>query len=496
MHSRLRKWIIVINVLVIGFMLLSCEKNYPPNILDVTFTRTPGNFTTSFILTVEASDPNLDEITYLWEAQQGTFDDPTRNETVWTGPESVDDRDYDITITVSDDKESVSRTITIGVAAPYYGKVSGFAYFAKCKVPIHEAIVTIANRRDTTKIDGSYSMEGVRGGRQTLTAEKEGFNTASVQIQIFEGVNEADINVTSAEFTSTLSGQCVGNRSGEVKPYMEVIILNPDESESGLKSLSDGAGYYSIEDIPQGARKLIVKNEAGDIKLETQIFIGEEDQEFNVPIREPFVFTDPRDNKEYMAVKIKSQTWMAENLGYLPHVSPPWEQGGVWVYGYTGTDTEVARSSDNYQRYGCLYDWGTATTDHGNGRDICPPGWHVPSDGDWKTLELGLGLDPIEIDSVSWRSTSAIGVKLKADNGWDNEGNGNNSSSFNALPSGTRATSGSFIGLYGFAYFWTGDEFDNNNAWRRYLYYNREGIGRFTDLKNSGLAVRCVKDND
>jgi uncharacterized protein (TIGR02145 family) len=495
MYLRSRTWYAALSVLLLSFILISCEKNYPPNITDTTFTRTPGNFTTSFILTVEASDPNLDELTYLWEADQGTFDDPTRYETTWTGPESADDRQYNIKITVSDGKESVSETLTIGIAAPYYGKLSGFAYFAKCKVPVHEAIIYIANRRDTSKIDGSYSMEGVLGGRQTLNAEKEGFNTSSTSVQIFEGINEADIHLSSDQFTSTLSGQCVGNRSGEAKPYMEVIILNPNESESELKSLSDGGGFYSIEDIPQGARKIIVKNEAGDIKLETQIFIGEEDQQFDVPIREPFVFTDPRDNKEYMAVKIKSQTWMSENLGYLPRVSPPWEQGGIWVYGYTGTDPGSARSIDNYHRYGCLYDWKTATTDHGNGRDICPPGWHVPTDSDWKSLELGLGMNPIEIDSVSWRSTSAVGVKLKADNGWDNEGNGNNSSSFNALPSGTRTTTGSFIGLYGFAYFWTADEFDGGNAWRRYLYYNREGVGRFTDLKNSGLAVRCVKDN-
>ena len=132
--------------------------------------------------------------------------------------------------------------------------------------------------------------------------------------------------------------------------------------------------------------------------------------------------------------------------------------------------------------------------DHGNGKDICPPGWHLPSDDEWKTLEVGLGMNPIELDSVSWRNTASVGIKMKFDSGWENEGNGSNSSSFSARPSGNRSTTGSFLGLYGFAHYWTADESDDNNAWRRYLYHNRDGVGRFTDLKNSGLAVRCVKD--
>jgi len=484
-----------VSIFVVGFLMMSCEKNYPPNILNTTFTRTPGNFTTSFVLTVEASDPNLDEITYLWEASEGTFDHPDRNETTWTGPESDVDKEYQISITCSDGKESVTETITIPVGAPRYGNLSGYAYFAKCKIPIFEAIISIDNKSDTTDIDGFFELFGVKGGRQTLSGVKEGFLNGSVDIQIFEGLNESDIHLSSNDFTSTISGQCKGNRSGEPKPWMEVIILNPNESESELKALSDGTGYYELNDVPHGARKLIVKDEAGNIKMETQLFIQEEDMVFDVPIKEPFLITDPRDNHEYQAVKIKSQTWMIENLAYMPHVSPQWEQGGIWVYGYSGSDVNVARASDNYKKYGCLYDWNTTMTDHGNGKDICPPGWHVPSDDDWKNLEVGLGMDPIELDSVSWRRTGTVGIKLKFDSGWENEGNGSNSSSFSALPAGTRSTSGSFLGLYGFAYFWTSDEFDNNNAWRRYLYHNREGVGRFTDLKNSGLIVRCVKDN-
>ena len=340
MLSRTNRWIIAVSALVISFSLLSCEKNYPPHITNTTFTRTPGNFTTSFVLTVEATDPNLDPITFLWEAVEGSFDHPNRNETTWTGPESNVDKEYEIRITASDGKESVTSTFKIPVGAPKYGNLSGFTYFAKCKIPIYQAIISIDNKSDTTDFYGAYMINGVKGGRQTLTGSKEGFYDGSVDIQIFEGLNESNISLASDVYTSTLSGQCKGNISGEAKPWLEVIILNPDDSESDLKALSDGAGYYELKNVPHGARKIIVKDEAGNIKMETQLFVEEGNVVFDVPIKEPFLFTDPRDNRQYQAVKIKSQTWMAENLAYIPHVSPQWEQGGIWRTAIPGA-TEI-----------------------------------------------------------------------------------------------------------------------------------------------------------
>jgi uncharacterized protein (TIGR02145 family) len=229
--------------------------------------------------------------------------------------------------------------------------------------------------------------------------------------------------------------------------------------------------------------------------METLVYLEAVEYQFNVAVPEPFRFNDTRDNHEYQAVRISSQIWMAENLAFLPRVAPTFNQGGIWVYGYSGFDPAAARLTENFAKYGCLYDWNTAVSDTmGNGRDICPPGWHLPDDQEWKSMEMALGMNPVELDSTGWRFSGDVGKKIKFEAGWDSDGNGSNSSSFSALAAGYRYATGGFLGMGGFATFWTSSEYDDESAYRRYLYYNQGAIGRFNDFRTSGFSVRCIKD--
>lgn len=477
-------------------LLFSCEKNYPPKIVKTEFVRQPGIGNTSFNLRVEASDPDLDQLTYLWESVLGEFtQSPDQSETVWEAPSSTTDREYTVRVTVSDGKAEVTDSLDILVQAITYGRISGFALYTGTRVPVPEALVSIDRKEAITDINGAFLIEGVRTGRQTLTAEKADFTMGSTEVLIKTGLVTANVNLTSEKYTGKLYGQITGNRTGEPKPFYKVIVLNPDDSESELTFISSGSGYYEVSWIPLGFRRIIVKDDVR-IRMETLIYLDSPERQFNIQIPEPFLFKDTRDNREYQAVRIFGQIWMAENLAFIPRVSPPYDQGGIWVYGYSGTDVEAAKSTSNYAAYGCLYDWETAMSDdYGNGRDICPPGWHLPDDQDWKNLEQALGMDPIELDSVGWRFTGSLGRKLKFESGWDSDGNGTNSSGFAAMPAGYRAATGVFLGIFGYTNFWVASEYDTETAWRRYLYYNQLAIGRFNDFKTSGFSVRCMKNN-
>ena len=181
-------------------------------------------------------------------------------------------------------------------------------------------------------------------------------------------------------------------------------------------------------------------------------------------------FIDSRDGKTYKTVKIGNQIWMAENLAYKP--SP----GIYWAYG---------NDSNNVTMYGYLYDWKTAC-------DVCPSGWHLPSDDEWKSLELQLGMSQRKVKQTFWRGTNQ-GSKLKSTSGWSNNGNGTNSTGFMALQSGYRNSEENFVGLNSHAYWWS-DTASRSYAKSRNLHCDMDKIRRSTPKKNSGFSVRCLKD--
>jgi uncharacterized protein (TIGR02145 family) len=189
---------------------------------------------------------------------------------------------------------------------------------------------------------------------------------------------------------------------------------------------------------------------------------------------------------------------MAENLAYLPSVSPSSEESEsspyYYVYDYQGTSVINAKAESNYDDYGVLYNWPAAMV-------ACPDGWHLPTDAEWSSMEISLGLDPLYADSIALRSSGDVGKKLKSKTGWAKNGNGNNSSGFNVLPAGDRwYANGSFMSLGSFAEFWSasvayGDEVHGWDYWTREMHFQSDGVYRGDVFPNVGLSVRCVKDN-
>jgi len=215
---------------------------------------------------------------------------------------------------------------------------------------------------------------------------------------------------------------------------------------------------------------------------------------------DPFIgdsgtFTDSRDGQEYKWVRIGEQIWMAENLAYIPYVCPADSQCGIWVNGYKGTKTGLAKATDNYRAYGCLYDWETAM-------GSCPTVWHLPSDNEWKELEIYLGMSLNEIDQETWRGRdNNVDGKLKetGTSHWESpNSNATNESGFTARPGGNRYISydpgpGSFNMTGRGASFWTATEY-YNHARIRQLSAFPNGVYRNSRNKKDGLSVRCIKD--
>jgi uncharacterized protein (TIGR02145 family) len=220
-------------------------------------------------------------------------------------------------------------------------------------------------------------------------------------------------------------------------------------------------------------------------------------------------FTDSRDGTEYQTITIGSQEWMAENLKYLPSVvgstTGSETTAYYYVYGYDGTNVADAKATANYNIYGVLYNWPAAMDGEASSsanpsgvQGVCPTGWHLPSDDEWKELEMALGMSQAEADDTGLRGTNE-GSKLAGNASLWNSGDLENnaefgSSGFTALPGGSRYVGGNFdfVGYYGL--WWSATEDSTSGAWDRLLHYYHSYVYRSYANKELGFSVRCLRD--
>jgi len=186
--------------------------------------------------------------------------------------------------------------------------------------------------------------------------------------------------------------------------------------------------------------------------------------------------TDARDGKTYMTVKIGTQNWMAENLAYLPSVCTSEKTNGCcgyWVYGYEGTKVADAKATENYTKYGVLYNYYTA-------KDACPSGWHLPSDEEWKSFETYLGMSKEELVKVNCYRGKSISSDLFI----------NGSTNFNVINSGAKSFAGGFNELKNSS-FWTSTTDGTASSIIRLI--DTSGIYYTGSLRTSGMSVRCIE---
>ena len=183
--------------------------------------------------------------------------------------------------------------------------------------------------------------------------------------------------------------------------------------------------------------------------------------------------------KTYNTVQIGTQCWMAENLSDDSHtVGESYIYDVESKYNYVSAEDAACLEAT----YGHLYKWDAAM-------DIASkiPGWHLPTDQEWKTLEKFLGMTQAEADKQGFRGTNE-GTKLEAES----------SSGFKALLGGfwTDALGGFFDNITSYGYFWTSSMDAGGKAWYRYIQASISRIGRETEYVHNRTAhsIRLIKD--
>jgi len=182
-------------------------------------------------------------------------------------------------------------------------------------------------------------------------------------------------------------------------------------------------------------------------------------------------FTDSRDGQIYKTISFENietgttVVWLAQNLNYKVEDS------------YAYDDDE-----NNRDELGLLYTWEAA-------KKACPKGWHLPSDSEWSVLVSEFG------------GADKAGEALKSIEGWNEDGNGTNSSGFNALAAGQRKPNGSYGQLGIFGIWWSSTPtIEKGKAWLWDISYGgpdmsiKSKVWRFDGDILGGVSVRYVQD--
>jgi uncharacterized protein (TIGR02145 family) len=201
----------------------------------------------------------------------------------------------------------------------------------------------------------------------------------------------------------------------------------------------------------------------------------------------PYGTMTDQEGNVYRTVQIGTQVWMAENLKttkYRNGVSiPNLIDSMQWVKDTVGAYCSFNNNPVNDCPYGKLYNWYAVN----NQNNLCPAGWHVPSDVEFTALTDFLG------------GASIAGGKMKSTGTqyWQSPNTGaSNSSGFSGLSGGFRSSQGTFgpysLGFYGD--WWTLTEGGTYGSWLHTVVYDFPNVYRSSNYKSVGHSVRCVKD--
>jgi uncharacterized protein (TIGR02145 family) len=278
-------------------------------------------------------------------------------------------------------------------------------------------------------------------------------------------VNTALTNITHATTIATGIGIAIGLPAGVIAAWSADVIT--------ISGTPTALGPFSYT-IPLTGTSCSSVNATGTITVSAPSFTCGTS---TVPDNE---------GNTYNTVLIGTQCWTTTNLRvtkYNDGTVIPDETANTAGWGLlaTGARSDYTGEASYIATYGYLYNWYAAT----DSRNICPTGWHVPTDSDWNKLirSIDSGADTT---GTSTQSTTAGGkMKSTGDNTagtglWNSPNTGaDNASGFTALPGGFRSSAGSFYNISYYAFFWSAAEDDKGtNAWFRSLNYNGSNVFR------------------
>jgi len=288
----------------------------------------------------------------------------------------------------------------------------------------------------------------------------------------------------------------------------KAVMLTGDQTIAGKKTFTDtiSANNLTISDVA---------DPISDQDASTKAYVDEMViKVMNAFARNNETFTSLTtgtlkdiEGNTYKTINIGGQWWMAENLRTIKYTNgsniqiattnSTWSSGGA---AYCWLDNDYATYGS---KYGAIYNFGAVNIQVLLSAQLCPIGWHVPSDQEWTIMENYLIDNGFNYDSTL--SGNKIAKSLASTSGWLSSsvtgtvGNNDypavqNRTGFNALPGGGRHNSGIFNTLKDTGAWWSSTEAATGYAWNRSIYNNQVVLSKDANLKEVGFSIRCVRD--
>jgi len=235
-------------VLIASLFIWNCEEsqepgNSAPSIEDIIYSPSSPETNSSVTFNTIATDADGDSLTYNWSALVGSFSSSgIGNPMNWyiTEPGEIE-----ITCTVSDGKEIVSKSISV-VVAQEVGSLVGYVYDSESDEAIIGVSISIAENTTYSLADGSYEIQNIiTGSNQALTASLEGYKDYSYSIDIYG--EERTKNIYLEKETGDIFGYVYDSSNNQPVSSVQISIEN-------RSTYSGSNGYYTFSDIVLGER--------------------------------------------------------------------------------------------------------------------------------------------------------------------------------------------------------------------------------------------------
>jgi uncharacterized protein (TIGR02145 family) len=368
----------------------------------------------------------------------------------------------------------LSLTITTGINSPEDNQPSGLRIYPNPMTdystldilsPVKgDAVIIVCEMTGKPVAREKVYLENIRQSFR-LTGLKSGFYLVDVKGNGFQFSEKLISNGKAYEAIKIEKDNSI------IQTVNENIVKTPRKAEAIVDMVYKTGDLLKFTGV-SGNYKTIITDIPTTSKTINFIFVDCRDADFNI----------------YPVVTIGTQTWMAENLK-----TTKYNDGTTAITNVTDNTTWSTTTSGAYcdfsnvptysTTYGRLYNWYVVAST--NPKNVCPTGWHVPTDAEFTTLVTYLGGETLaggklkETGTTHWLTPNTSAT---------------NETGFTALPGGYRSASGTFGLMGNSGFWWTSTISGTAYAFYLYLYYNSGNLSGSDNDQHTGFYVRCLKN--